>query len=67
MALLVLPVAVLDFDHRYVLPVTPVACVAAALGVASRGRGRRATNMIAANLAATNLPGGLRAGRSPRR
>jgi hypothetical protein len=43
MCLLVAPVAVLDFDHRYVMPVIPVGCLAAALALPHpRARSARA-------------------------
>lgn len=36
--LLVVPVAVLDFDRRYVLPVLPLACLTAAIAISGIAR-----------------------------
>ena len=41
-ALLVAPIAVADFDYRYLIPVIPFACMAAGLGFAPRRAGTAA-------------------------
>lgn len=59
MFLLVAPVAVLDFEYRYVMPAVPLACIAAALAVADISAARRARR-TAANVQPVRAEGAAR-------
>jgi Dolichyl-phosphate-mannose-protein mannosyltransferase len=54
-ALLVAPIAVADFDYRYLIPVIPFACMAAGLSFAPRrsARGKQATPAAPADIEST--------------
>jgi hypothetical protein len=51
-ALLVVPIAVADFDYRYLIPVIPFACIAAGLAFAPRRAGTAASTPQALSTAA---------------
>ena len=56
-ALLVAPIAVADFDYRYLIPVIPFACIAAGLAFAPRRAGTAATTAQAPSTATASPTG----------
>jgi hypothetical protein len=56
-ALLVAPIAVADFDYRYLIPVIPFACMAAGLAFAPRRAGTAAATPQAPSTAAASSTG----------
>ena len=55
--LLVAPIAVADFDYRYLIPVIPFACIAAGLAFAPRRAGAAAATAPHSSTAATPSTG----------
>ena len=56
-ALLVVPIAVADFDYRYLIPVIPFACMAAGLALAPRRAGTAAATPPQSSTAAASSTG----------